>query len=264
MRQELDVDDVLGRLTDASVAITHFSYFLRQRERKHLLSQEPDFVQIAQTLKSPHEIPDVSQISSLYSGKVKPVLKTAPTEWVKLMQEASDVRVAVRHLKALVKAANADKQSINAVSGIYRIGEWIELIIYGEADVNYRIVERLEKCLNRAKRRSRRTGDAESSKQIAELENLIKAREKGFKTPRGWITHVVNFGQSGLVEEERLWELMCIFEKSIGPASVLIRKIEENFDYYMTLIQSEAMQTAELLIEFYPKLKTMLNRQFPE
>ncbi len=32
----------------------------------------------------------------------------------------------------------------------------------------------------------------------------------------------------------------------------------------MILIHSEAMQTAELLIDFFPKLKTLLNKQFPE
>jgi len=207
---------------------------------------------------------DASQMAGIYSAKVKPVLKNAPSEWVKLMQEASDVGVTVRHLKALVKAANADKQSVNAVSGIYRFGEWIELIIYGEADLNYRIVERLKKCLNRAKRREQRTGDGESSKQIAELQDSIKTREKGFKAPRGEITHVVNYGQSGLVEEERLWELVCVFENLISPAEVLVRKIEENVDGHMALIHSEAMHTAELLIDFYPKLKILLNKQFPE
>ena len=264
MRQELDVDDVLGALTEASSVLAQFSYFLRQRERRYLGSQEPEFVQTVQRLISPQAISNVSQITSLYSEKVKPVLKNPPTEWVKLMQDASDVGVAVRHLKALVKATNADKQSFNAVSGIYRFGEWIELIIYDEADVNYRIVERLEKCLNRAKRPARRTGDVESSKQIAELENLIKTREKGFKAPRDSITHVVNYAQSGLVEEERIWELICLFENPISPASVLTRTIEENVDGYMTLIHSEAMQTVELLIDFYPKLKMLLNKQFPE
>ena len=85
--------DLAVLLASARLSVMDFDHFLRERERQFLVAHEPEFVRVMQELVSRYPVPD----ASLLTEKVKPKLRRKPQEWVRLMQETSDVRVGPTH-----------------------------------------------------------------------------------------------------------------------------------------------------------------------
>ena len=250
----IDESDYAALLASARRSAVEFDRFLRERERQFLHANEPVFVQAMK------DQPPSSMNDLLFTEMIRPKLRRKPAEWVRLMQETSDVIVGLRHLEILSQTADGPEDKSPSV-GAAGVGELIEFLIYAELEVIYRILNRLGSGLGRTVHHAKKLPDVARLGEAPSLRAQV-TKLKTFEKLRGELTHTVNFGQLGLVDL-RIWEFVSLAGPSSQPRDVLINMFESQPDYYRHAIRGSGAELATLVQELYPEWRIVLDAVYP-